>query len=146
MRRNSEVVRDFHRMVGEPPLAAPVVPDARVLGLRRALIAEEYREVLEVFERILATRGGEDANPASLAPLAHELADLLYVTYGSMIACGVDPDQVFAEVHRANMHKASGPKREDGKQMKPPDWKPADVQAVLAAQRQRGGASVESGA
>ena len=144
MRRNSELVRDFHKTVGEPPPQAPVLPEPRVLGLRRALIAEEYREVMEAFERLSSSRGHADL--ASLASLAHELADLLYVTYGSMIACGVDPDQVFAEVHRANMHKASGPKREDGKQMKPPDWKPADVQAVLAAQRQRGGASVESGA
>ncbi len=140
MRPNSDLVRDFHRAVGEPPPAAPVLPGPRVLGLRRALIAEEYREVMEAFERVPMNRGDAD-----LASLAHELADLLYVTYGTLIACGVDPDEIFAEVHRANMHKASGPKREDGKQMKPPDWKPADVDAVLATQRRRGGAPGDSG-
>ena len=139
MRRNSELVRDFHRTVGDPPPAAPVLPDPRVLGLRRALIAEEYREVMETFDRMLDAGDREDS---AVVSLAHEVADLLYVTYGSLVACGVDPDEVFAEVHRANMHKASGPKREDGKQMKPPDWKPADVDAVLAAQRKR---SEESG-
>ena len=133
MRRNSELVGDFHRTVGDPPPAAPALPDPRVLELRRTLIAEECREVMEAFEKIVAAREQD----AALAPLAHELADLLYVTYGSLIACGVDPDEVFAEVHRANMHKASGPRREDGKQMKPADWKPADVSAVLATQRSR---------
>ena len=133
MRRNSELVRDFHRKVGDPPPAAPALPDPRVLALRRTLIAEEYREVMEAFGRIPDARGREDA----LASSAHGLADLLYVAYGSLISCGVDPDEVFAEVHRANMHKAGGPRREDGKQMRPPDWKPADVAAVLAAQRKR---------
>ena len=136
MRRNSELVRHFHREVGDPPPAAPVLPDPRVLALRQKLIAEEYREVMEAFGQISeARRGREDA---ALASLAHELADLLYVVYGSLISCGVEPDEVFAEVHRANMHKAGGPRREDGKQMRPPDWKPANVAAVLAAQRKRG--------
>ena len=66
-----------------------------------------------------------------LAPLAHELADLLYVVYGALETCGLDADAVFAEVHRANMSKAGGPRRADGKLLKPPGWRPADVAAVL---------------
>lgn len=134
MRRNSDLVRDFHQTVGEPPPTVPTLPDSRVLVLRRALISEEYREAMEAFEQTLAT--SEHGN-VDLASLAHELVDLLYVTYGSLIACGIDPDEAFAEVHRANMDKVSGPKRGDGKQMRPPNWKPADVEAVLARQLMR---------
>lgn len=97
---------------------------------------------MEAFEKTLVTSEHRDAD---LPSLAHELVDLLYVTYGSLIACGVDPDEAFAEVHRANMHKASGPKREGGKQMRPPNWKPADVAAVLARQRMRSEEAGERG-
>jgi predicted HAD superfamily Cof-like phosphohydrolase len=36
-------------------------------------------------------------------------------------------------VHRANLAKAGGPRRADGKLLKPPGWQPADVTAVLKA-------------
>lgn len=36
----------------------------------------------------------------------------------------------FLEVHRTNMHKLTGPKREDGKQLKPPGWKPPRISAL----------------
>lgn len=76
-------------------------------------------------------QSGAVTDPALLAPLAHELADLLYVTYGALDQLGIDADAVFAEVHRANLSKASGPKRADGKQLKPEGWQPADVRRVL---------------
>jgi predicted HAD superfamily Cof-like phosphohydrolase len=44
---------------------------------------------------------------------------------------GVDLQPFFEEVHRANMTKAGGPKREDGKQLKPVNWRPPDMAAVL---------------
>ncbi len=75
--------------------------------------------------------------PDNLAPLVHELLDLLYVTYGALLVCGVEPDEVFREIHRANMEKASGPHRVDGKPIKPVDWQPADVAAALMRQRER---------
>lgn len=61
----------------------------------------------------------------------HELTDLLYLTYGAILACGVDADAVFAEVHRANLSKAGGSRRADGKLLKPPGWQPADVRGVI---------------
>lgn len=36
----------------------------------------------------------------------------------------------FQEVHRTNMHKLKGPKREDGKQLKPEGWKPPRIKAL----------------
>lgn len=129
--RNAERVREFHRAVGSTDPHLPTQPNDAVLSLRRALVEEESREALEAFARLQAAQ--EDGEAAFYA-LVHELTDLLYVTYGALIAFGVEPDGVFAEVHRANMDKASGPRRADGKQLKPEGWRPADVPGVLRAQ------------
>jgi predicted HAD superfamily Cof-like phosphohydrolase len=131
VRGNADLVREFHRMAGSEDPGSPSVPPATILELRRALISEEHAEVAEAFERL---EEGEKDDEA-LAHLAHELADLLYVTYGSLLACGVDPDGIFRELHRVNMHKVSGPRREDGKQMKPPGWQPADMRAEILRQK-----------
>jgi predicted HAD superfamily Cof-like phosphohydrolase len=48
--------------------------------------------------------------------------------------CGLDLVPFFAEVQRANMAKASGPVRADGKRLKPPDWVAPDLNGVLASQ------------
>ncbi len=54
--------------------------------------------------------------------LAHELADVVYVAYGTALVHGVDLDAVIAEIHRSNMTKI-GPdgqmaRRADGKVLK----------------------------
>lgn len=109
----------------------PTLPDAKLLALRRSLLAEEYREVADEMERLRKILDDDAVDAEALAPLAHELADLLYVTYGAMLALGIPANAVFREVHRANLAKASGPQRDDGKQLKPVGWVPADVGAVL---------------
>jgi predicted HAD superfamily Cof-like phosphohydrolase len=43
-------------------------------------------------------------------------------------------DPVFREVHRSNLSKVGGYKREDGKWVKPPTYSPADVTSLLASQ------------
>ncbi|MGB1250199.1 MAG: hypothetical protein ACPG8W_06155 [Candidatus Promineifilaceae bacterium] len=127
MQTNAEKIVEFQRTMGGDAPDLPTVPSDKTLDLRNTLIREEYEEVTEAIELLMANR--ED--PAALAHLMHELADLLYVTYGAMVTCGVDANAVFAEVHRANMQKASGPRRADGKVLKPKDFKPANVAAVL---------------
>lgn len=134
-RSNSELVGEFHRASGSEGPVTPSVPSEGVLRLRQSLISEEHGEVVDAFARFEVGEGGE----RDLAHLVHELTDLLYVTYGSLLACGVEPDGAFRELHRANMHKISGPRREDGKQMKPPGWEPADMLAEIS--RQRSGAA-----
>ena len=139
MPTNAERIREFHETMGSAHPNLPQMPSVDTLTLRRTLIEEEVAEVMHAFAQALtlAERATGDES-AELAHLVHELADLLYVTYGAMTACGVDADAVFAEVHRANMQKASGPRRADGKVLKPPDFKSADVAAVLARQTENG--------
>ncbi len=129
---NFERVRAFHRAVGGAAPDAPTAPPAVTLRLRQTLIREEYEEVAAAFDEAEEARAAGAA--VDIVPLVHELTDLLYVAYGGLVELGVDGDAVFAEVHRANMDKTHGPKRADGKQLKPPGWQPADVAAVLAGQ------------
>ncbi len=129
---NAERVHQIHRAIGNIDPSAPTPPGEAVLSLRRTLIEEEQAEVLEAFSRFQAA--SLEHNKVEFHALVHELTDLLYVTYGALVAFGVEPDGVFAEVHRANMQKATGPRREDGKQLKPEGWRPADVSGVLAKQ------------
>ncbi len=117
---------EFHRAVGLSAPDAPTVPDAHTLELRRTLMVEEFNEVMAEFGKVSGAK-----SVLELSDLLHELADLLYVTYGTFVACGVDANKVFAEVHRANMLKTTGERREDGKILKPEGFTPANVRKVL---------------
>lgn len=132
---DAQKVRGFHLASGGAAPESLVVPDEATLALRRALIGEEMAEVRAVFERLAK----DGRNEALLARLAHELSDLLYVIYGTFVACGIDADEVFAEVHRANMEKIGDSLRlrEDGKLLKPDGWQPANVIGVIEQQRER---------
>jgi predicted HAD superfamily Cof-like phosphohydrolase len=66
--------------------------------------------------------------------MAKELADLLYVVYGTAVSLGIDMEPVFKEVHRSNMSKVGGYKREDGKWVKPPTYSPADILPIIKNQ------------
>lgn len=59
------------------------------------------------------------------------LADLVYVTVGGAINAGINLQRHFDEVHAANMRKLSGPKRADGKQLKPEGWEGPNHLRVL---------------
>ena len=132
---NYERLVEFHRAVNGSISKRPSTPDSDMLELRETLIHEEYKEVTEEL-RILA-QGVERNENASINKVVHELIDLLYVTYGTLVEFGVNADEVFAEVHRANMRKLDGPKRSDGKQLKPEGWQAADVAGVLERQHRR---------
>lgn len=134
MKTNAQRLNDFNAAIGSPSPSRPTLPNPELLQLRRTLISEEWHEVEEEFEK-LSSSSAQD--PAQLSALAHELADLLYVVYGTFDQLGIDADAVFAEIHRANLAKAGGPVRADGKLLKPEGWQPADVAGVLA--RQLGG-------
>ena len=132
---NAQKIVEFHDAVGSPVPEKPIVPPLAILQLRQKLLQEEFAEASEALGELTAVLQADQLlQPADVTDWVHELADLLYVTYGAILACGVDPDPVFAEVHRANLSKAGGPTREDGKVLKPPGWQPADVRGVIENQ------------
>ncbi len=119
-------VLEFHRKFGAAVGDEPCIPDAETVKLRLSLIEEELGEMRAAIDE------------GNIVDVADSLADLLYVTYGTAVSFGIDIRPVFEEVHRANMTKDGGPRREDGKILKPDDWVPPRVAAVL---QEQGGAS-----
>ncbi len=118
MNREQALVRAFHERFG---LQAPETLDLEHFPgeLRIRLIEEEAQEFAE------AVRARD------LPEMIDALCDLLYVTYGAAVSLGIDLEPFFEEVHRANMAKAGGYRREDGKWMKPAGWQPPDLRRLL---------------
>lgn len=139
----TEMLREFHEAFGvfyadSPTLDIPAGLDA----LRGDLILEESNEVLDEIStanhRMMFAAGQSISGLDVLARIAKELADLVYVAYGTAITYGIDLDEVLKAVHESNMSKV-GPngeidRRPDGKILKPPTYKAPDIQEVLAAQ------------
>src|SRR5213594_1356373 len=122
MTDEQRMVAEFHRLFGIAIGTVPAAPDEATRSLRGNLIQEEFDELQEAFAQ---------QDPSAIAK---ELADLLYVIYGTAVSCGIDLEPVFREVHRSNMSKVGGHKRADGKWVKPPGYSPARIQPILAAQ------------
>lgn len=124
-----EALREFHETVSHP--------DTDSLWLRPTLHNEEHKELIEaltaLFPRLKC--GCEVCAkqvPHALACVARELADVLYIAYGTAHVAGIDLDAAFAEVHRANMTKArEGIRRDDGKVIKPPGFVPPDMSRAI---------------
>lgn len=92
------------------------------------LIAEEYGETVAAY----ACWHAEPDSPRFREALIKELADLLYVAYGLAAHIGIDIEAAFARVHAANMSKLDPEtgkplKREDGKVLKGPAYRPPDL-------------------
>lgn len=139
-------VTEFHVAVGQPILKSPQVPDDKRVELRAALIMEEAFEVLESLmgsspyldhlkHETLELCWLQEIK-VDLEKLADGLADLDYVVEGTRLEFGINGEPIAAEVHRANMTKLDGPKRADGKQLKPQNWIGPRIKEHLDFQKQ----------
>jgi predicted HAD superfamily Cof-like phosphohydrolase len=117
-----KMVQEFHEQFDIHISPTPSVPDEDTQTLRNRLIQEEFEEFQEAMQN------------KDLSAMAKELADLLYVVYGTAVSLGIDMEPVFKEVHRSNMSKVGGYKREDGKWVKPPTYSPASLEIILETQ------------
>jgi len=109
------------------------------LERRWNLMDEEYNEVSDALAYLEKTDLGMTSNTVSeaKAELAKELADLLYVVYGTAEELNIPLEQVFKVVHDSNMSKVwddgTVHYRTDGKVLKPPTYIAPDIKAVLDA-------------
>lgn len=150
------MVREFHAVVvGEQDPDRPTVPPEDMIRRRLRLITEEYLELMEAslplgaeldsgtpdavafarVETLLMRFVNEAPIQVKLAAFADATVDLDYVVEGTRLAFGLDSRGLWRVVHAANMAKAGDPVRADGKRLKPPDWKPPDIEAELERQR-----------
>lgn len=98
-----------------------------ILTATPAQMVREFHEAFGVEIR--------DTPGIPLVAIAKESADLVYVILGADLAYGIDPDPVFAAVHRSNFSKLGDDGlpiyREDGKIMKGPHYVEPDIAGVL---------------
>lgn len=123
---NLDKVREFHKAFGLTVRDLPGNPHPDDVALRLELMREERAEVDEAIHIGL------------FRDIAKELADELYVVYGTAVTYGIDLDAVFEEVHQSNMSKLGEDgkplRRPDGKILKGPKYRPAEVSRVLVRQ------------
>lgn len=144
-----EAVRDFHRVM-EVPAPERATLEGYRFKLRVSLILEEALEFANAARvDVTASLGDRDRDSEicidaiddlhlhrnggtpDFPAMVDALCDILYVTVGAAIEMGVDIQPFFDLVHAANLAKASGPVREDGKRLKPPGWMPPDIAGLL---------------
>lgn len=111
-----------------------------IIHRRVLLIEEEYEEVQQALtdlDRYMFNLTSFTAEEV-MTEVASELADLLYVVYGTAEELGIPLTEVFQEIHRANMSKVwdDGAVHRNGygKIIKPPNFVKADVRKVLYGQ------------
>jgi predicted HAD superfamily Cof-like phosphohydrolase len=116
---NFKDVKIFMEKFGQMVRTKPQFPDDKTMQLRLDLIKEELSEL----EEAMKTK--------NLKEIADALTDILYVTYGAGYAYGIDLDQCFKEVQRANMSKLGEDGKpiynEQGKVMKGPNYTKPDL-------------------
>jgi predicted HAD superfamily Cof-like phosphohydrolase len=102
-----------------------------------AKISEELEdfnlEVSEVVTELRTLKGPILQGYTRAKDALEELANGIWMCGAEGL--GVDLRPFFREVHRTNMHKLTGPKREDGKQLKPPGWKSPRIKAMYERAR-----------
>ena len=148
MNKWQAMVYEFHKATGS---AIGTDPELRENDLRAKLIMEEAVETVAALgfsvHALIDKPGvpGESSlreiasfhksyNRPNLIDAIDGLCDLMYVVLGTGVTAGINLDPHFTEVHRANMMKLLGPKRADGKQLKPEGWQPPDHDQVLIRQ------------
>lgn len=129
--------------VGQNVPVTPTIPTAEVLKLRIKLIEEETTELLRDLYWVLHYLENHADVPMPqalklrvLTAVADDVADVNYVVNGTAAACGLDGEATFEIVHEANMQKLTGPRRADGKQLKPEGWKPPEPAISKSIERQ----------
>jgi predicted HAD superfamily Cof-like phosphohydrolase len=164
MTKSQEQIKEFMIKAGQDVPPGPTASTAKVRELRVKLIAEELAELAEALNialelytarkpshfcarlwdaikqalfpdrKILVTA---DPNTAvNLVDVYDALVDIQYVNEGAGVAFGLDMEPGFEEVHDSNMSKfIDGHKRPDGKWIKGPSYRPANLNAIVNNQR-----------
>ena len=120
---NFKDVKTFMETFGQMVRVDPKFPDEKTMQLRFDLIQEELNELEEAMKN------------KDLKEIADALTDILYVTYGAGYAYGINLDECFKEVQRANMSKLGKDGKpiynEKGKVMKGPNYTPPNLKQFV---------------
>ncbi|PGN53903.1 HAD family hydrolase [Priestia megaterium] len=112
MNKQYEMVREFQTVMNQPVANTPTVMDKKRREDRFGYMDEELTEFFDA---------------ETVVDQADAMIDLIYLALGTLVEIGVQPEELFAIVHGANMSKLwpdgkvhTNP--ETGKVMKPPTF------------------------
>lgn len=137
MKQVESDIRAFMTKADQKQPKVPTIPTDDVLVLRAKLDVEEAMEKCRAYGVTVTVNGVDISHEntefvfkaekePSLVEIADATADQVYVGVGGAIACGIKMERIWEIVQGSNMDKfgEGSYRREDGKQMKPPGWKP----------------------
>jgi predicted HAD superfamily Cof-like phosphohydrolase len=142
MKNVAEFHDKFHRD-GKGRHERPI--SVSIFNARLRLIIEEFEEVVEAMQGCVTLLQDKQTDTityaimdrATKAHLAKELADLLYVVYGTAEELLLPLEEVFNTVHESNMSKiwddGEVHYNDFGKIIKPPTYSPPDIESILNA-------------
>lgn len=133
-----ELVGDFHKKFGLPLHSrydfTPDTLDQFTFDFRLDFMREELEEFYEAYESDLP-------HDQAVEKMADALVDLVYVALGTAHMMDIPFNELFAEVHRANMTKERALSPEHSKAstgrghhfdvVKPPGWQPPNLGKIL---------------
>lgn len=121
----SDMVREFSEAMGGDK---PYVRDDEYELMKMGLITEEFNEAMDAWDV-------ETDQSVFKENVLKELCDLVYVIIGYANYRGWDFETAFHRVHTSNMSKLGEDGkpvlREDGKVLKGPHYKPADLKDLV---------------
>lgn len=134
MTKEQMQVKEFMVKGGQSFSDSPTIDvNPSVCQLRSRLIHEELKELDDAL-----VESDCIGDFRTLVAIADALGDLLYVVIGAGVVFGIDLDEVFQEIHSSNMTKfKDGHRREDGKWMKGPSYRPVNLGPILIEQMKR---------
>lgn len=145
MFQSQKDVIEFMRAATQAVPDEPGIPDEHARILRVKLIAQELRELAQAYGVRLVMDSNQPEDGIVVVPEARyapnlrdaydATLDIQYVTVGSGIAMGLDLQPGWEEVQRTNMQKfVGGHRAKDGKWIKPANWAPPNLQAIIDRQ------------
>lgn len=119
-----DLVREFHKATDQPAPRKLKERHKKQAVIRLNMLRSEVGELVRAEMKI------------DMPGVAHELADVIYVAIGTAVEYGINIDDVFRLVHKANMAKRFPDKKFHAdpmshKILKPKRWKPANVAGIL---------------
>lgn len=131
MKKLLEDVAAFHKATRNPVRGYLYILDKDRFVFRSHLIEEEMLEFADASDAYVNM-----PDTANIPAIAQEMVDLIYVLVGLALEMGIPLDKVWDEVQTANMRKVDPSTgkvryREDGKVLKPKDWKEPDIKKAV---------------
>lgn len=137
---NYDDVQEFFNKFGFTVNQKPTKLPASLLHERALFLIEELNEFIQgcgfqiaCFSDNGVTVVGKVGGVNNIEEQADALIDLVYVAIGTAIMLGLPWQELWNDVHRANMEKIFGKtkRNQENDCMKPPDWNPPNTLQIL---------------